>query len=75
VLNLFFEEFSAFWDTEIATGDSAWVQGYKIYSTAQFTFCLLPYASYSDLINEYWVRPHEKYKPKNAEKVEGACYW
>jgi len=31
--------------------------------------------SYSNLINEYWVRPDEKYKPKNAEKVEGACYW
>lgn len=35
----------------------------------------IPYASYSDLMNEYWVRPHEKYKPKNAEKVEEACYW
>jgi hypothetical protein len=35
----------------------------------------IPYASYSDLMNEYWLRPDEKYKPKNAEKVEGACYW
>jgi hypothetical protein len=31
--------------------------------------------AYSDLINEYWVRPGENERPKNAEKVEGACYW
>jgi hypothetical protein len=35
----------------------------------------IPSGSYSDLINTYWVRPDEKYKPKNAQKVEGACYW
>jgi hypothetical protein len=35
----------------------------------------IPVGSYSNLMNEYWVRPDEKYKPKNAELVEGACYW
>jgi hypothetical protein len=30
---------------------------------------------YMNLFNEYWVRPGEKDKPKNAEAVEGACYW
>ncbi|MCL5129859.1 hypothetical protein [Algibacter sp. L4_22] len=31
--------------------------------------------SYTNLINEHWVRPGEIDKPKNAEQVEGACYW
>ena len=31
--------------------------------------------SYSELMNEYWVKPGEKFKPKKAEQVEGACYW
>lgn len=35
----------------------------------------IPVGSYSNLINEYWVRPGEHGRPKNAEKVEGACYW
>jgi hypothetical protein len=35
----------------------------------------IPVGSYSDLMNEYWVRPGDVYKPKNANKVEGACYW
>jgi hypothetical protein len=35
----------------------------------------IPYGSYADLINEYWVRPSDQLKPKNAEQVEGACYW
>lgn len=35
----------------------------------------LAYGSYSNLINEYWVRPGEGEKPKNANSVEGACYW
>ena len=35
----------------------------------------IPMGSYSGLINEYWVRPGEQGRPKNAEKVEGACYW
>lgn len=30
---------------------------------------------YSNLYNEYWVRPGENEKPKNAQIVEGACYW
>jgi hypothetical protein len=35
----------------------------------------IPYASYSSLINEYWVRPNENARPKGASNVEGACYW
>jgi hypothetical protein len=35
----------------------------------------IPYGSYTNLINEYWVRPNDSLKPKNAENVEGACYW
>ena len=27
------------------------------------------------MYNEYWVRPGERYKPKGAEKTEGAAYW
>ena len=30
---------------------------------------------YMNLYNEYWVRPGENEKPKNAQIVEGACYW
>jgi hypothetical protein len=30
---------------------------------------------YRNLYNEHWVRPREDEKPKNASKVEGACYW
>jgi len=35
----------------------------------------IPIGSYSNLMNEHWVRPGDIYKPKNAEEVEGACYW
>lgn len=35
----------------------------------------IPYGSYSNLMNEHWVRPGDKLKPKNAQQVEGACYW
>ena len=35
----------------------------------------IPYASYSNMFNENWVRPNEKSMPKNAELVEEACYW
>lgn len=35
----------------------------------------IPSGLYSNLMNEYWVRPGENDRPKNAEKVEGACYW
>ncbi|WP_282132731.1 hypothetical protein [Cellulophaga baltica] len=31
--------------------------------------------SYSNLMNEHWVRPGENEKPKTANVVEGACYW
>lgn len=30
---------------------------------------------YSRFINEYWVRPDESERPKNADTIEGACYW
>lgn len=30
---------------------------------------------YSSLINEYWVRPGEKGRPRNAGQIEDACYW
>jgi hypothetical protein len=30
---------------------------------------------YTNLYNEYWVRPGNEEKPKNAEIVEGAAYW
>lgn len=34
-----------------------------------------PDINYPKLINEHWVRPTSSGKPKNAEAVEGACYW
>jgi hypothetical protein len=30
---------------------------------------------YESLFNEHWVFPGEENKPKNADQVEGACYW
>ena len=30
---------------------------------------------FADLFNEHWVYPGESEKPKNADKVEGGCYW
>lgn len=35
----------------------------------------IPVGSYSNLINEYWVRPGSKERPTIADKVENACYW
>ncbi len=35
----------------------------------------IPVGSYSRLINEYWVRPGDVGKSRNAQEVEGACYW
>lgn len=35
----------------------------------------IPYAGYSNLMNNYWIRPGEEGKPENANQVEGACYW
>ena len=31
--------------------------------------------SYTNLMNEHWVRPDNNERPKNPEIVEGACYW
>jgi len=30
---------------------------------------------YSNLMNDHWIRPEVNNKPKNAQVVEGACYW
>ena len=35
----------------------------------------IPYGSYTTLINEYWVRPDDCMRPKNAKQIEGGCYW
>jgi hypothetical protein len=35
----------------------------------------IPTGYYSELMNEYWVRPGENEKPVDVDKVEGACYW
>lgn len=35
----------------------------------------IPYGSYLKLMNQYWVRPGDNERPRNADKVEEACYW
>lgn len=35
----------------------------------------IPKGSYSRLINEYWVRPGNVGKSRNAQEVENGCYW
>lgn len=35
----------------------------------------LPLGFYTNMFNEYWIKPGEGGRPKNAEQVEGACYW
>lgn len=30
---------------------------------------------YMNLFNEHWIRPGDNLKPKNANQVEGSCYW
>ena len=30
---------------------------------------------YHRFVNEYWIRPSEKERPYNVDKVENACYW
>ena len=30
---------------------------------------------YSKFYNDYWIRPSDLEKPKDADKVENACYW
>lgn len=31
--------------------------------------------NYSELMNEYWIKPNNKEKPNNAIQVENGCYW
>lgn len=35
----------------------------------------VPKGYYKSLFNENWVKPWDKYRPQNADSVEGACYW
>lgn len=35
----------------------------------------LPYGFYTNMFNEYWIKPGDNGKAKNASQVEGACYW
>lgn len=35
----------------------------------------IPYGSYTDLFNEFWVRPDLREIPIGANKVENSCYW
>lgn len=35
----------------------------------------LPYGFYTEMFNDYWIKPGDKGKPRNADSVEGACYW
>lgn len=35
----------------------------------------IPYGSYSNLMNEFWIRPGKNMKPQGANVVEGGCYW
>ena len=35
----------------------------------------IPKGYYIKMFNEYWVKPGDIYRPKNADSVEGACYW
>lgn len=35
----------------------------------------IPEGSYTRLINEYWVRPGDVGKSRNAQEVENGCYW
>jgi hypothetical protein len=34
-----------------------------------------PTQPFTNFMNEYWVRPGQSETPKNANMVEGACYW
>ena len=35
----------------------------------------VPAGWYLKLMNESWIKPDPSYRPKNADTVEGACYW
>ena len=34
-----------------------------------------PYGFYANMMNEYWVKAGDDYKPKKAQEVENATYW
>ena len=34
-----------------------------------------PYGFYPDMMNEYWVKAGDEYKPRRAQDVEEATYW
>ena len=35
----------------------------------------IPRGWYLQLLNDAWIKPGDNYRPKNANQVEGACYW
>lgn len=35
----------------------------------------LPYGFYTNMFNEFWIKPGVEGRPNNADQVEGACYW
>lgn len=35
----------------------------------------LPEGFYTEMFNDCWVKPGDSFKPANASRVEGACYW
>lgn len=35
----------------------------------------IPVGKYSDLVNEFWVRPSKDETPSASSNVEGGCYW
>jgi hypothetical protein len=35
----------------------------------------IPVGFYVNLMNEHWISPSKNQMPKNAQVVEGACYW
>lgn len=35
----------------------------------------IPEGMYSTLPNEHWIRPGKTGRPRNADQIEGACYW
>jgi len=34
-----------------------------------------PIYNYSNLMNDFWVKPSPNEKPQRSSKIEGACYW
>jgi hypothetical protein len=35
----------------------------------------VPSGYYLSLMNDYWIRPDDKFKSENSNQVENACYW